>query len=359
VVGALDVAKVLIYAQSTVMTKLDDTTIRRFNMSLQRDVECFRQLAVQVERYGLSILIPPEPHSWCDIEFFLDIVWDLYWDSYKSGVEPYVQCIICRDELYITTLTSHVYLCNEASPCNTRHIHMTRKIALHLNSKSVVFVLNCNFVQEVVSMVCSNRQHVVLFALDAVQVLLGLKKKILRKVLKILRSIELGFGLAISNLLRQYASNGLRKMEICDCKNSFFSEKDCAAQCIQRVYQVIVMLHGLGETTLFPKCLGEDMARVERTTDLVTPFMGTELDEVYKRGLNMINMPLTVQGMRKYFHDQKLRFCDNKTCGKKETIEKHFKFCTRCKVPRYCSIVCQKIHWANGHKLHCFTVERG
>jgi len=357
-VGAMDVTMFLHYAQSSAMRKLGDTTTRKFDMSLQRDVECFRQLAVQIERYGLSILIPPKPHSFADIEFFLGIVFDLFWDCKNSGVEPYLQYIISRDELHITMLTSHLHLCNELSMCFTNHILMARYVALHLNSKSLVFVHNCDFVQEVVSMLRSKRQHVVLFALEALQVLLGVREKLLKKILKKLRSVELGFGLAVSNLLHQYASNGLHDMEICICETSFGSSQNCAAQCMQRLYQVILVLHGLGATTNFPKSFGKNLARVVRSRNFETPFMGKELDEVYNKGGYMKNMPRTVKAIQRHFHTMKLRRCDNGNCLEKETIEQHFKFCARCRVPRYCSVRCQKMHWVNEHKLHCFSEER-
>jgi len=354
--GYLDVAKFLNCVRSSTMKKLGYITTRRMNMSLPRDVECFRQLAVQVERYGVSILMPPEPQSFEDIVFFIEIVYDLFWDCQRFGVEPYLQKIISRDELYITTLTSHLHLCIEEASCSTRHILMAKYIALHLNSKSVISVRNCEFLKEVVSLVRSNRQHVVLFALNVLQVLLSVREKVLKKVLKIVRSVELGVGLAISNLLRQYASNGLRKMEICECKTSFTSEKDCAAHCMQGVYEIILMLHELCGTAIFPKCFGEDLARVVRTREFVTPFMGRELDKVYNRGFNLVHMARTLQTMRNYYDNLKLRCCDNDNCVKIETIDQHFKFCARCKVPRYCSSTCQKMHWVNEHKLHCFSI---
>jgi len=89
-----------------------------------------------------------------------------------------------------------------------------------------------------VSLAGSTRQHVVLLALHALQPLLSLKKKKRNKILTKLRSVETGFGMSISNILRKYASNGLREMKICECTSSVQDMKECAALCIEGVYQV-------------------------------------------------------------------------------------------------------------------------
>jgi len=115
-----------------------------------------------------------------------------------------------------------------------------------------------------------------------------------------------------------------------------------------------MVLYANGATSLFPKCFGNDLASVVRSRYCETPFYAEMVSDAFNGNSSILD-DIDVLGIFKtQFSTMKLRRCDNKTCGKKETIEQHFKFCMRCKVPRYCSIACQEIHWANGHKQRCF-----
>jgi len=119
------------------------------------------------------------------------------------------------------------------------------------------------------------------------------------------------------------------------------------------MFQIIMAIFSIGGSSLFPKCFGNDLARVVRSPMCAEPYTAKGLYEAFY-GDSVLEDLNFLGAYKEKFNTQKLRHCDNKRCGKKETIEKHFQFCKRCKVPRYCSVVCQKIHWANGHKQRCF-----
>jgi len=121
----------------------------------------------------------------------------------------------------------------------------------------------------------------------------------------------------------------------------------------------VLVIHELGETAIFPKCIGEDLARVVRSRVCVVPLIAKTMDKVFNEGFNVTNGTQLLREMSDQFSSYNLRRCDNEGCVKIETIEQHFKFCSRCNVPRYCSAVCQKIHWDMEHKVQCFTVNCG
>jgi hypothetical protein len=43
-------------------------------------------------------------------------------------------------------------------------------------------------------------------------------------------------------------------------------------------------------------------------------------------------------------------------CGIPETSTVELKQCTRCRIEKYCSKLCQKNHWKNCHKYVCNSV---
>jgi len=241
-VAVKDVAAFLTYCRSSSVLKMFEQTRMTVAMLIQRDIKCFHELAGRIERFGLSILLPTKPHSFHDGELFLDIVYELYWICEKSKIEPHLQRLLCRDELYINMLASHLHICNSAPICFTTHILMARYVARYVNSNSALFVLNSGFLQAVVKAVSTRRQHLMLFAVEALIPLLCVGKKHRKKILKKLSSVEIGFGLVISNILRQYATHGFRKMQKCNCLTSSTTSQDCATQCIERLYQVISIL---------------------------------------------------------------------------------------------------------------------
>jgi len=118
---------------------------------------------------------------------------------------------------------------------------------------------------------------------------------------------------------------------------------------------MVMMVYANGATSLFPKCFGDDLERVVHSRMCEPLYYSKPVSEVFNGDSSSLGNLNLLEEFKTQFSTLKLRRCDNKICGNKETIEKHFKFCTRCKIPRYCSIVCQKIHWANGHKQACFV----
>jgi len=70
-----------------------------------------------------------------------------------------------------------------------------------------------------------------------------------------------------------------------------------------------------------------------------------------ERRLNSIN-----GSTKKKMKPKKIRTkgrCNNPFCLKVEKHEKQFQFCSGCRICKYCSRKCQKIHWKNGHKESC------
>jgi len=116
-----------------------------------------------------------------------------------------------------------------------------------------------------------------------------------------------------------------------------------------------MMLYSSGSTSVFPKCFGDDLARVVHSRFCETVYFAKHVHKVFNGDSSSLGNLNVLEAFKNKFSAKKLRRCDNRSCENKETIEKHFKFCTRCKVPRYCSIVCQKVDWANGHKQQCFV----
>jgi len=158
----------------------------------------------------------------------------LFWLSKELKIETHSKGVICRDALYIKILTLHLQYCNSLECCDTSNILMTQYVLRYL--------INSSFLRQLVLLLGTKRQHVLFYALDAFPPLFCVKKKNLRKLLEILFSIEVGFGLALSKILRLYASNGLRLMISCDCDLEFItsSSSDCAMSCMTKLYQVIL-----------------------------------------------------------------------------------------------------------------------
>ncbi|KAJ1279190.1 hypothetical protein BS78_04G136300 [Paspalum vaginatum] len=48
--------------------------------------------------------------------------------------------------------------------------------------------------------------------------------------------------------------------------------------------------------------------------------------------------------------------CSFPTCGRPETRPLEFRRCTMCAIARYCSRMCQSLHWRMGHKQECVPV---
>jgi len=238
-VAVQDAEKYLEFCRSNYETKILNLSMWEVTIQSRREIDCFRELAGQIERCGLSILHPAKQLSLEDEAMFLGIVFLMYKHSRDSGVEQHLRSVICRDELFIKVLASHLRYCGTVEDCDVTNILMSRFVSQHVDSKSAVHLLNSGFLGQLALLLRSNQQHVLLYALKALIPLFVVKKKILTKILKILVSVELGFGLSISNILCQYATNGLRAMEICDCKTSLGTSDDCATQCITSVYQVI------------------------------------------------------------------------------------------------------------------------
>jgi len=117
---------------------------------------------------------------------------------------------------------------------------MAQYVLRYVNSKSTVHLINSKFLQQLVLLLRSQRLHVLFFALEALPPLFCVKKKHLRKLLKILFSIELGFGFALSDILRLYATTGLRTLTSCNCELDYSSSaEDCVTRCMGYLYQVI------------------------------------------------------------------------------------------------------------------------
>jgi len=98
--------------RATYKMKPQDREPKTFNLELQRELDCFRELVARVERFGLSILLPAKPHSFFDEHHFLDIVFMMFWLSKESAIETHLKGVICRDEVYIKILTSHLHYCS-------------------------------------------------------------------------------------------------------------------------------------------------------------------------------------------------------------------------------------------------------
>jgi len=238
-VSVKDVCVYLDYCRCTPTMKRLKEPKWRFLMQTRREINCFNELCAQLECSGLSILLPAEPYTCVDEGIFLETVCDLFWVSKMLDHAPHLQSLICRDDLYITILASHLRDCNTIPNCFPKHVVMAGYVSRYLNSKSAFHVLNSNFLQELVAMVRSNRQHIVLSALRALVPLFAVGKKHLKKIVTQLCSIEVGLTLTISHVLRQYAANGLRKMEICDCTTSATFSKDCVTLCMENLVKVI------------------------------------------------------------------------------------------------------------------------
>jgi len=234
VVSVHDVEEYLDYIRSNYTTTFEWT----FDLHSQRTLRCYRELVARIERCGLSILLPTKPNSFIDEELFLTIVSKLFWFCKLSEIDTHLKFVICRSGLFINVLSSHLFFCTVDKKCDTSNVLMARYVSRYVNSNSSVHLLNSDFLQHLVFLLRSKRQHVLLFALEALYPLLCSKKKHLRKFLKLFFSIEVGFGLEISNILRQYATNGLRDMTTCDCESSFSSTEDCAALCMNKLYEV-------------------------------------------------------------------------------------------------------------------------
>jgi len=236
-----DVDAYFAYCRASYKTNPEDRTPKTFDLGLQRELDSFRELVARVERCGLSILLPAKPHSFFDEHHFLDIVFMLFWLSKESKIESHLKGVICRDAFYIKILTSHLQYCNSLTYCDPSNLLMAQYVLRYMNSESTLHVINSGFLQQLVLMLRSKRQHVLYYALDAFPALFCVKKKNLRKLLKILFSIEVGFGLALSKILRLYASNGLRVMTSCNCDLEFITSasQDCAMSCMTKLYQVI------------------------------------------------------------------------------------------------------------------------
>jgi len=118
------------------------------------------------------------------------------------------------------------------------------------------------------------------------------------------------------------------------------------------------MLHALDKTSLLPKCFGADLARVIRSPNCGTPLLAMEMNLVFNEGYCVLSKEHILKQLTTHFSIEKLRQCDSEFCEKIETIDQHFKCCSRCHVPRYCSEECQEKHWASGHKHRCFDKKK-
>jgi len=119
---------------------------------------------------------------------------------------------------------------------------------------------------------------------------------------------------------------------------------------------VITILVALEQPSVFLKGFADDVARVANCDRFCVPGGVKELDAIINDGYftSASNRRSIVTRLKSHYGSQKLRCCDNDTCEKKETLEEHFKFCSRCNGPRYCSVTCQRHHWVNGHNNLCF-----
>jgi len=237
-----DAEKYLDFLRSSFTTKMCNVPMLEFTMRSPRQFACFREIAGQIERFGLSILHPPKQLHLDDEDVFLGIVSQMFMLCSDSEIEAHLKSVICRDELYINVLSSHLRYSTLLQGCNIIHLLMARYVSGYLDSKSAVHLFNSNFLEELVLLLRSNRQHVLFCALEGLFPVLLAKKKTVKKILKILFSIEVGFGFEISKILRQYAANGLLEMEPCDCTASFSGSQDCASKCMTIVYQVLCEL---------------------------------------------------------------------------------------------------------------------
>jgi len=239
-VALQDAEKYLALCRSSYSTKKRNFSQLVFPMQSRRQIDCFREIVGQIERIGLAILHPAEPLSFDDEDMFLCIVFMICMHCGESKIEAHLKCVICRDELYINMLSSHLHdYSTEFGPCEISNVFMARYVSRYVDSKSAVHLLNSVFLEELVLLLHTNQQHVLLYTLEAFLPLFVVKKKILKKILKILGSIEVGFGVAISNIVYQYAANGLREMAVCECSTSFSASQNCATKCMTKVYQVI------------------------------------------------------------------------------------------------------------------------
>jgi len=243
-VAVQDAEKYLEFCRSNYETKIRNLSMWEVTMQSRRQIDCFREIAGQIERFGLSILHPPKQLSLDEEDMFLGMVFMMYKHSCDSEIEEHLKCVICRDKLFINVLAAHLQYCDTYEDCDVTNVLMARFVSRYVDSNSAVHLLNSGFLVQLVLLLRSNQQHVLLYALKALVPLFVVKKKILNKILKILVSAEVGLGLAISNILCQYSMNGLREMELCDCNMSLGTSDDCATQCITSVYQVICF-HGI------------------------------------------------------------------------------------------------------------------
>jgi len=235
-----DAEKYLFLCRSSYQTKRHNFSQLQFPMQSRRQIDCFGEIVGQIERFGLAILHPALPLSFDDEDMFLAIVFMIYMNCDNSEIAAHLKCVISRDELYIKVLSSHLHdFRTIRGICEISHVFMAQYVSHYLDSKSVVHLLHSIFLEELVLLLRSNHQHVLLHALEALQPLFVVKKKILKKILKRLESSDVGFGLAISNILCRFAANGLREMTICECHTSFSASQDCATRCITSIYQVI------------------------------------------------------------------------------------------------------------------------